>query len=632
MCGIIGGWWQNPPSNLESRLKRGLLRLKHRGPNDQGVDISPAPHGIVALGQTRLSIIDLSSGGHQPMRSRDGRYLLVYNGEIYNYKELRRELQLAGFEFHSESDTEVLLSAWMHWGPACLTRLQGMFAFAISDAQDSSLTLARDAFGIKPLFYSFGNGRLLFGSELPAVLTLRSDETPHLDWQIAYDYLVHGRYDHRNQTFVDGIRHVPPGCVLKLDTKTATLSAPTAWWTPSISARPKMPFADAAQQLRELFLQSMRLHLRSDVPLGAALSGGLDSSAIVCAMRHIEPDLPIHSFSFIADGSPKSEEHWVDLVNAHTGAIGHKVVVSPAELAADLDDMIQAQGEPFGSTSIYAQYRVFRLARDHGITVTLEGQGADELLAGYHGYPAHRIVSLLQEGRYMQAWRFLGEQKHWPGRPGGWSISQEALSLVLPDALYHRARDASGRKAVPAWLDSEQFAAAGVDTRFPRDNWVSPERGRHLMGELAQSLTHRGLGWLLRHGDRNSMRFSIESRVPFLTTEIADFVLGLPEEYLISPQGETKHLFRAAMRNIVPDAILDRRDKIGFETPELQWLRVLAPQIRGWLSEDAGAPFLKRSVLLSEFDAVIDGRKPFSWQTWRWINFQRWFHIMTITT
>lgn len=629
MCGILGGWWRTPLPDLPSRIERGILALKHRGPNDHGVESAHAPWGETALGQTRLSIIDLSAGGHQPMRSSDGRYLLVYNGEIYNYKELRQELRQAGHHFQSDSDTEVLLTSWIHWGPSCLTRFKGMFAFAIVDTKDGSLSLVRDAFGIKPLFYRYTDGQLVFGSELPAILALTPEE-PRLDWQSAYDYLVHGRYDHGARTFVDGIRHVPAGSILTLSPQTGALSAPAVWWIPSIHTREKISVADAAVHLRERFLQNVRLHLRSDVPLGAALSGGVDSSAIVCAMRHIEPDLPIHTFSFIARGSQKSEEKWVDLVNAQVGAHGHKVVVEPNELAADLDDMIRAQGEPFGSTSIYAQYRVFKLAKENGITVALEGQGADELLAGYHGYPAHRIVSLLQEGRLTEAWAFLGRQRQWPGRPSSRAILQETVALMLPDALYHRARNASGRKSAPAWLDVDQCIEAGVVTQFPRDGWPSPARGRRLMGELAQSLTRRGLGWLLRHGDRNSMRFSIESRVPFLTTDMADFLLGLPENHLISSGGETKHIFRAAMRGIVPDAILDRKDKIGFETPELEWLRALAPQIRGWLSENTGATFLDRTQLVAEFDAVIAGRKPFGWQTWRWINFQRWMHVMNV--
>lgn len=629
MCGILGGWWRSPLPDLPLRIEQGIRALKHRGPNDHGVESSHAPWGETTLGQTRLSIIDLSTGGHQPMRSPDGRYLLVYNGEIYNYKELRQELRQAGYHFQSDSDTEVLLTCWMHWGPACLTRFKGMFAFAIMDTADGSLSLVRDAFGIKPLFYRYTEGQLVFGSELPAILALMPED-PRLDWQSAYDYLVHGRYDHGERTFIEGVRHVPPGTILTLSPRIGQLSAPAAWWTPSIKAREKISVADAAMQLRERFLQNVRLHLRSDVPLGAALSGGLDSSAIVCAMRHIEPDLPINTFSFIARGSQKSEEKWVDVVNTSVGAHGHKVVVEPSELATDLDDMIRAQGEPFGSTSIYAQYRVFKLAKENGITVALEGQGADELLAGYNGYPAHRLVSLLQEGRLAEAWTFLGRQRQWPGRPAKLAIMQETAALMLPDALYHRARDASGRKSTPAWLNLEQCIEAGVTTRFPRDNWQSPVRGRRLMGELAQSLTRRGLGWLLRHGDRNSMRFSIESRVPFLTTDLADFLLGLPEDHLISAHGETKHIFRAAMRDIVPDAILDRKDKIGFETPELEWLRTLAPQIRGWLSENTGASFLDRTQLIAEFDAVIDGRKPFGWQTWRWINFQRWMQVMNI--
>jgi asparagine synthase (glutamine-hydrolysing) len=206
-----------------------------------------------------------------------------------------------------------------------------------------------------------------------------------------------------------GFFHLEPGHVLELDIASGRLAKPARWWQPQIAERRDLGFAEAAEQLRERFLDSIRLHLRSDVPLGAALSGGIDSSAVVCAMRHVAPDAAINTFSYIARGSVVSEEGWVDRVNQHVGAVPHKVVVSANELAADLDDMIQAQGEPFGSTSIYAQYRVFRLAREQGVTVTLDGQGADEMLAGYNGYPGQRIRSLVEQGSYAEAWHFLHE-------------------------------------------------------------------------------------------------------------------------------------------------------------------------------------------------------------------------------
>lgn len=375
--------------------------------------------------------------------------------------------------------------------------------------------------------------------------------------------------------------------------------------------------------MRENFLQSIRLHLRSDVPLGAALSGGVDSSAVVCAMRHVAPDHPIHTFSYVAAGSEINEEKWADLVNHHVGAVAHKVVVTPQELARDLDDMILAQGEPFGSTSIYAQYRVYKLAKENGITVTLDGQGADELLAGYNGYPGQRLRSLLETGHGLEAARFLKAWSQWPDRSHAMGLKL-ALAEMTGGALYQTLRRLSGRRLRPAWIRDEVLAQCQVQLRHPKQRPALDGRGRRVMAELAHALTQRGLPSLLRHGDRNSMRFSVESRVPFLTLEQADLLLSLPEHYLISSGGETKSVFRAAMRGIVPDAILDRRDKIGFQTPEQQWLTLMADAVRGWLQHDIGLPFLDQASILCEFEAIIGGRQAFSWQLWRWINFIRW--------
>ncbi|WBY00728.1 asparagine synthase (glutamine-hydrolyzing) [Ramlibacter tataouinensis] len=599
-----------------------LDAMARRGPNDRGTETIATPAGDLVFGHTRLSVIDLSAGGHQPMHGADGRLSLIFNGEIYNYRELRRELQLAGAQFRTESDTEVLLQAWSRWGEACLPRLVGMFAFALFDRAEGVLTCVRDPFGIKPFFYNWDAQGFAFASELPAVKALLGGKVS-LDLQRAYDYLVHGDYDTSERSFLQGVRHLMPGHLLRVRLGQPA-SAPVSWWQPRVSPVQKLSFEQAAEAFREKLLHSVRLHLRSDVALGAALSGGLDSSSIVCAMRHVEPGLPIHTFSYVARGSAVSEEAWVDRINAHVGAVGHKVELAPEELANDLEDMIVAQGEPFGSTSIYAQYRVFKLAREHGVTVTLDGQGADELLAGYNGYPGKRARSLLDEHRYGDAWRFLQGWAQWPDR-----VLREGAKAAVAEwvdgPVYDVLRKLNGNRTQPDWLDAEALRQQGVHFRFPRQRSPYDQPGRRLVSELAHSITRRGLSSLLRHGDRNSMRFSVESRVPFLTTELADFLLTLPEEYLISPEGETKRILRAAMRGIVPDEVLDRRDKIGFSTPEQAWLQQIAPQVRQWLGDDVGLGFLRRDRILAEFDAVIAGRAPFSWQVWRWINFTRWY-------
>ncbi|MCO7577723.1 MULTISPECIES: asparagine synthase (glutamine-hydrolyzing) [Pseudomonas] len=623
MCGILGGNWQQKTSKSDQAIQEALSTLKNRGPNDQGFERYVHHDRETLLGHTRLSVQDTSSAGHQPMHSSDENFTIVFNGEIYNFKELRKELSsTTGALFNSESDTEVLLAAWQHWKEGCLSRLKGMFSFVIYNRQDETLTCVRDQFGIKPFFYTQENKDFLFSSELPALRKLKTKKF-ELNTQRAYDYLVHGDYDSKSSTFVKDIYQLMPGHLIKLNTSTGVVSAPQQWWVPNVEQTSVLSFSDAADELRERFLDNIKLHLRSDVPLGAALSGGVDSSAVVCAMRKIEPDAVISTFSFIAKDSTVSEESWVDLVNQHVGAKAYKVFVSPHELANDLDDMILAQGEPFGSTSIYAQYRVFKLAKESGITVTLDGQGADELLAGYHGYPSKRIKSMLEQRQYLKALNFAKEWSKWPDRD-----LKHCLKTVIAECVdgpvYELLRRGNGMRTKPTWIDTDILRESGVVIGYPRQKSPYDITGRKLASELAFSLSHRGLQSLLRHGDRNSMRFSIESRVPFLTSDMADFLLSLPENYLISQQGETKSVFRAAMRGIVPDAILDRRDKIGFSTPEQVWLTHLADQIREWLKIDLGLPFLDQSAILKEFDKIISGKAPFSWQVWRWINFIRW--------
>lgn len=622
MCGILGGAWFTGAEVPYARVERALDQLRFRGPDDRGVEGFSCAAANVALGHTRLSIIDLSSGGHQPMKTSHGRYVLVFNGEIYNYRELRAELSSGGRVFTTDSDTEVLLAAWEAWGEQALPRLVGMFSFVLLDHQRATLTCVRDAFGIKPLFYTVEGGHFLFASEVGAIKALKAAPL-QLDWQRAYDYLVHGDYDSNPSTFFEGVKQLPSGHLMQVDLHSSAVREPRPWWKPSIKERTDLSFADAAEQVREQFLANIRLHLRSDVALGAALSGGIDSSAVVCAMRHVEPDLPIHTFSYIARDSDVSEEVWVDRVNQHVNARPHKVVVSAEDLVRDLDSMILAQGEPFGSTSIYAQYRVFQLARENGVTVTLDGQGADEMLGGYSGYPGQRLRSLLEKGHLSEAWSFLSEWAQWPGRDRIGGVKR-CVAEMTQGSLYQALRSLNGMRSTPAWLNPGPLIERGIIRAFPHQRAEVNEPGRRLAAELGLSLTKRGLPALLRHGDRNSMRFSVESRVPFLTQDFVDLLLSLPESYLVSPKGETKSVFRAAMRGIVPDDVLDRRDKIGFATPEQALLASMVDTIRGWLKHDLHLPFFNQAQALREFELIMAGRQPFSWQVWRWINFCRW--------
>lgn len=624
MCGLIGAL-VGKDECADSRMRAGLDALNHRGPDHQEAQVFHVAGRQVWLGHTRLSIIDLTSTANQPMCSEDGRYVLIFNGEIYNYIELRNELIAAGRVFHTQSDTEVLLNSWAQWGESCLGRLDGMFAFVILDKLTEELTCVRDPFGIKPFLYSMQDGAFYFASELPAILNLLPSR-PGPDLQRAYDYLVHGDYDSGHHTFVEGVNHLMPAHVMTVDVASSKVTSERRWWSPSIEQTSTLSFEDAAEAVRAQFLQSVRRQLRSDVPLGVALSGGIDSSAVVCAIRHLEPDLPIHTFSFVTPDSEISEERWVDQVNRHVGAIPHKIDATAEDLANDIDDVISSQGEPFGSTSIYAQYRVFKLARESGITVTLDGQGADELLAGYSGYPSDRALSYLSEGRAFAAMRFARAWRQWPGRSYK-TIAFGVGRAAFPTQVTDRIRALAGRETAPNWLHVARLRAAGVQLRKTVQPLEAPLRGRWVIRRLRSSLQYHGLQHLLRHGDRNSMRFSVESRVPFLTPELCNLLYSLPENYLISEGGETKAVFRAAMRGIVPDAVLDRKDKIGFATPERAWLGRIAPILRGWLKGAGSIPILDCERTVELLEETLAGRRAFSWQIWRLVNYVRWWHL-----
>jgi asparagine synthase (glutamine-hydrolysing) len=559
------------------------------------------------------------------MLSADHRYSIVFNGEIYNYRELRRELAALGHLFVSDSDTEVLLAAWQQWGAQCLPMLIGMFAFVIYDSREKTLSCARDAFGIKPFYYEQSKGRFLFASELPALLCLRH-EKPEPDLQRCYDYLVNGDTESGRSSFVRGVEHLQPGCWLEIHLagQCAYPAEQQRWWHPVHEENRHCSFDQAAEAVREHFLQNIKLHLRSDVPLGACLSGGIDSSAIVCAMRHVEPDLPINTFSFIAPGYARSEEQWANRIIDHVGAISHKITADGPGLVRDLDRLVQAQGEPFGSTNVYAHYMVCERIREKGITVTLEGQGADELLAGYTGYPGYRMLSLLERGNLLGAQRFAANWGKWPGRSRNLAWINFARA-ALPERGYHLARSAFGSSFRPEWLKTDMMIEGGVKPAFNRERRDQSFKGRRVIEQQIYALRSRALPSLLRHGDRSAMWFSVESRLPFLTVPLANLLLSMPEQYLISDTGETKSVFRAAMRGIVPDEVLDRRDKIGFDAPEQSWMMAEDSPARDWLRASHKIPFLNQKAMLERFDAVASGKAAYSWQIWRWVNFVRWY-------
>jgi asparagine synthase (glutamine-hydrolysing) len=628
MCGIAG----ISGRAIETQTLKDIQRiLFHRGPDDDGCVIYSEGRlgGLgsartmasgTALLHSRLSIIDLSPAASQPMCTDDGRYVVVFNGEIYNFVELRQELEALGCHFRSRSDTEVLLQAYARWGTNALPRLVGMFAFAILDTVDNTILLARDPFGIKPLYYVKVEGHCFaFASEIKALLTFSERKA---DPQRVYHYLRYGVTDHGEGTLIRDIHQIPAAHFMHVNAQTLSVGEPVAYWTPDLGSTLDIGFDEAARHLKQLFMRTIELHLRSDVAIGSALSGGVDSSAIVCAMRAVAGrHLDLHTFTFVAGKDGFDEEHWADIVIQFVRANGHKVHLTHEELVDDIDDLVYVQDEPFGSTNIYAQYRVFQLAKQHGIKVMLDGQGADELMAGYRSYLGTRMASLLSRGRIPEAISLLRRSG---GLPGGSyaEVVQRAADHLLPISTRRILRHLVGRSFVPNWLNQSWFTRHGVDLTLP-----SADQGNSLLAqELHHSVSVTSLPHLLRWEDRNSMAASIESRVPFLTTDLAQFLLTLPESYLISPDGTQKAVFRRAMRGIVPDAILDRKDKIGFGAPESTWLKSQRSWVRTNLAELTALeiPALNTTAVLKEWDLIEDDSCRYGWHMWRILNLVRW--------
>ena len=636
MCGIAGFSSRDGHKAYGPLIKGLLKRLAHRGPDDKGwlcLRGSQVSHGREVpedlageafLCHRRLSIIDVSAAGAQPMRSPDGRYAIAFNGEIYNYVELRAELEQLGETFQSHSDTEVLLHAYIRWGEQCLPRLTGMFAFSVLDCQTRRLFLARDPFGIKPLYYANWSGGFAFASEIKPLLDFPGIKS-QADAGRVYDFLVTGLTDSGSRTMFAGIQQLLPGSWFELGIDGRGAARFGKYWTPHPGPVADISFAEATDRLRELFLKNVRLHLRSDVPVGAALSGGVDSSAIVAAMRQVQgPALQIHTFTY-GDRSPVlNEEKWAGLVSRSAGTKAHQIHLTPGNLLGDLPALIRAQEQPFGGTSIYAQYSVFRAAHEQGIKVMLDGQGADEIFAGYHKYFAPRLVSLLRQWRCGGAFAFARAALRFPGLKSR-DLFRRAAGFLLPDLARGKMLRLAGRYQPPQWLNEAWFQERDA---IPPAVRRFGQRGSRVLTEcLATSLADDSLPFLLRYEDRNSMAFSIESRVPFLTTELVDFVYALPEEYLIDPAGNTKSILRAALRGIGPDPVLDRRDKIGFATSEFDWLK----EQRAWATSVFADPDWSRRVpvfnypgVARELEQVFSGELPFDFRIWRMINLRLW--------
>jgi asparagine synthase (glutamine-hydrolysing) len=606
MCGICGIARFGAPAETDA-VEAMAAELGHRGPDGRGAF---ATEGL-ALGFRRLAIIDLSDAGAQPFASEDGRLQLIHNGEIYNYRELRRELEATGHRFRSATDTEVILTAYREWGSDCVERLNGMWAFALWDGERQRLFCSRDRFGIKPFYYRHEHGRFAFASE-PRAFAVDPSMRLEANREAVHEYLDQGYLDHLDETFFAGIQRLPPAHSLTFDESGLRV---WAYWR----LEERDPPADPAEKLRELFLDAVRLELRSDVPVGTALSGGLDSSAIAVSADHLLRTEAENAealggrqrtFTAYFERPGFDERPFAEAVVERTGAKPTWLTFTARELVDDLPRIVEAQGEPFGSTSICAGWYVMRSAREAGVKVMLDGQGGDELLAGYRAHFGFRLADLLARARLRELAAEVAGARHGPV-----AIATAMSRPFAPERLVRLVRSRTRRSLVHPDLRGSAAQAF--------DGSPFPDRLRRYQQLV---LTRCGLPELLRYEDRNSMSHSLEARVPFLDHRLVELCFSLPPDELIRG-GETKSVLRRALGDLLPPSVRARRDKVGFVTPEGDWLRgplgelgadVFASQRfreRGFVDATAARRRLQRHRA---------GRLSAGMEVWRALNLELW--------
>jgi asparagine synthase (glutamine-hydrolysing) len=535
MCGINGFSWCDKERILEMNY---ITRF--RGPDDRGIFTDER----VSLGHTRLSIIDLSSCGHQPMANDDKTLWITYNGEVYNHAELREDLTARGYSFSSATDTEVILYAFQEYGLECLNRFNGMWAFCIYDTEKHQLTLCRDAFGIKPLYYYLDDQRFIFSSMISAIYCHDIISAPN-DRAIM-EYLAYNLEDHTEDTFFNNIKRLLPGYYLKYDLDTNEVQK-----NPWFSLNRTLPPPDA-ETLRLLFTSSVRARTLADVPVGSCLSGGIDSSAIVCTLNKILP-YTFPTFSFIMPGHLLDESRYIREIGKCTQTRQFCTTINPDDFIREMDDFLKTQEEPVMGLSQYAQYRVMKLAHENAVKVLLDGQGGDEIFAGYVYYFAYYFWELF----FKLKWgTLLNEAVSYRKQFRNWLPFKIFIFHMLPSVLQHLL----WRRFNNRWINDAyllQCCKRKPDPRWKRMNLHEAIR----LTLFTSSIPH-----LLRWEDKNAMRWSIESRPPFLDVRLVEAALSVPSEQLLKA-GSTKVIFKAAIEDMLPNLIRERKDKIGFAAP-----------------------------------------------------------------
>jgi len=601
MCGIAGIFLLSGEKVDPALLGAMSDRLRHRGPDGSGTRVE----GPVGLAHRRLSILDLSDAAAQPMTNEDGTLWLVFNGEIYNFIELRAELRGRGHTFRSDGDSEVILHAYEEWGKECLTRFNGMWAFALWDPAKGELFCARDRFGIKPFYYTRIGDAILFASEIKALLA-HPEAGRQPDDELLLTFLAWGVLDHTDGTMFDGIRQLRPAH--RITFRRTGEAVPERFWDVEINPEAGRPWPEgderAAAAFRDLLTDAVRVHLRSDVAVGTCLSGGIDSSTLVVMInRLIRAEAPPSvgdrqkTFSIVFPDPRFDESAYIDRAITGAGVDAQRSTVTPGQVEKDIPRLLGMQDEPVGSLSVLAQYRVMELA-SRSVKVVLDGQGADEELGGYLAYQGSYVGGLLR-GLHLST----------------------AFSEMAGSFRYHRGffSDAIGQVLV-------RRKRRGLLRSSPAP--VSRYAGS-LDQVLKRELMATNLTALLHWEDRNSMAFSIESRVPYLDHRVVEFLAALPLSQKIRG-GVTKFILRKAIKGLVPDEIRCRMDKMGFVTPEEAWMREgLRSFVTGVLSSPSfrARKYWDADAVIGNYTDFLEGRSEYSPEIWRIVCTELWLRM-----
>lgn len=569
MCGIAGLALTLPDGESRERIRRMLDAVAHRGPDSQGIFVD----GPAALGHRRLSIVDLTDAGAQPMSSEGGELVITYNGEIYNHLELRAELEAFGHRFRSHSDTEVILAAYAQWGPQCVARFNGMWAFAIWDRRSRRLFCSRDRFGVKPFYFLPVGDGFVFGSEIRQLLPWMGQR--RANQQRVLDFLLTGAADHTDGTFFAGVRKLPAGHNMVWCADGGRLETQRYYRLERRDDVTRLSVDDAVSAYGALLEDAVRLRLRSDVPVGTCLSGGLDSSSVAALAAPLFRGQAGHRFSAItaiSEQEDNSEEGYAKQVVDASDLEWLRVRPSYDDLRTQLDAVVNTQEEPFGSTSIVMQYAVMQQARSCAIPVLLDGQGGDETLLGYPKYVAAYLASRWRDEGMTG---LFGAMKAAGSNNASWSFGRVLMYLAgsrLAGLRYQHHcwehRYLAEFPPLPAHL--RQFADACFDDF-----------------ELQRlEIERTNLPVLLRYEDKNSMAHSVETRLPFLDYRLVELSLSLPGSLKIR-EGWSKWILRRAMSDRLPREIAWRRNKLGFEAPERTWQARLQPEMKATVLRSA---------------------------------------------